>query len=92
MSYETLLYDLSDGIAEIRLNRPQRLNAVTRQLYDELNDALGRAEAAPEARVVLIPARAAPSASAPTSRSTRPGAPPSTAASTSRASRTCAAA
>ena len=54
MSYETLLYDLSDGIAEIRLNRPQRLNAVTQQLYDELNDALGRAEAAREARVVLL--------------------------------------
>ena len=54
MRYETLLYDLSDGIAEIRLNRPQRLNAVTQQLYDELNDALGRAEAAREARVVLL--------------------------------------
>ena len=42
MSYETILYDLTDGIAEIRLNRPQRLNAVTQQLYDELNDALTR--------------------------------------------------
>ena len=54
MSYETILYDLTDGIAEIRLNRPQRLNAVTQQLYDELNDALTRAEADGGARVVLI--------------------------------------
>ena len=54
MNYETILYDLTDGIAEIRLNRPQRLNAVTQQLYDELNDALTRAEADPDTRVVLI--------------------------------------
>jgi len=54
MSYETILYHVSDGIAEIRLNRPQRLNAVTQQLYDELNDALDRAEADGDARVVLI--------------------------------------
>lgn len=54
MNYETILYDLSGGIAEIRLNRPQRLNAVTQQLYDELNDALTRAEADRDARVVLI--------------------------------------
>lgn len=54
MNYETILYELRDGIAEIRLNRPQRLNAVTQQLYDELNDALTRAEAERDARVVLI--------------------------------------
>ncbi|MER2555013.1 MAG: enoyl-CoA hydratase/isomerase family protein [Thauera sp.] len=54
MSYETLLYDLADGIAEIRLNRPQRLNSVSRRLYEELNDALTRAEQTREARVVLL--------------------------------------
>jgi len=54
MSYETILYSLSDGVAEIRLNRPHRMNAVTQQLYDELNDALGRAEADRDARVVLL--------------------------------------
>ncbi len=54
MNYETILYDLRDGVAEIRLNRPQRLNAVTQQLYDELNAALNRAEADNEARVVLL--------------------------------------
>lgn len=54
MPYETILYRLEDGIAEIRLNRPHRLNAVTQQLYDELNDALSAAESAREARVVLL--------------------------------------
>ena len=54
MRFETILYDLREGIAEIRLNRPQRLNAVTQQLYDELNAALSCAEAEREARVVLI--------------------------------------
>jgi enoyl-CoA hydratase len=54
VSYETILYSLADGIAEIRLNRPHRMNAVTQQLYDELNDALGRAEADRDARVVLL--------------------------------------
>ncbi|KAA3655550.1 MAG: enoyl-CoA hydratase/isomerase family protein [Proteobacteria bacterium] len=54
MAYETILYEMKDGIAEIRLNRPHRLNAVTQTLYDELNDALGVAEADRDARVVLL--------------------------------------
>ncbi|MBX3680172.1 MAG: enoyl-CoA hydratase/isomerase family protein [Rhodocyclaceae bacterium] len=54
MSYETIIYGMTDGIAEIRLNRPHRLNAVTQTLYDELNDALSRAEADKDARVVLL--------------------------------------
>lgn len=54
MAYETILYEMKNGIAEIRLNRPHRLNAVTQTLYDELNDALGVAEADRDARVVLL--------------------------------------
>ena len=54
MSEETILYQMTDGIAEIRFNRPHRLNAVTQQLYDELNAALGRAEADPDVRVLLL--------------------------------------
>lgn len=54
MIFETILYEVRDGAAEIRLNRPHRLNAVTQQLYDELNAALAAAEADRSARVVLL--------------------------------------
>ncbi len=54
MSFETIVYEIKDGVAEIRFNRPQRLNAVVQQLYDELNVALGLAEADQNARVVLL--------------------------------------
>ncbi|HRD91571.1 MAG TPA: enoyl-CoA hydratase/isomerase family protein [Accumulibacter sp.] len=54
MLTETIIYRSAGGIAEIRLNRPQRLNAVTQQLYDELTVALGIAEADGDVRVVLL--------------------------------------
>jgi len=54
MIFSTIVYELHDGVAEIRLNRPHRLNAVTQELYDELNEALGRAEADRDARVILL--------------------------------------
>ncbi len=54
MEFETLIHSTRDGIAEIRLNRPHRLNAVTQQLYDELNAALSAAEADRAVRVVLL--------------------------------------
>ena len=40
MSYENILYSMTDGIAEIRFNRPHRLNAVTAKFYEEFNEAL----------------------------------------------------
>jgi 2-(1,2-epoxy-1,2-dihydrophenyl)acetyl-CoA isomerase len=39
-SYKTLLFDLSDNVATITLNRPDRLNALTPELLGELRDAL----------------------------------------------------
>ncbi len=52
--YETLLYSVSDAVAEIRFNRPHRLNAVIDTLYTELQDALDRAEADPGVRVLVL--------------------------------------
>lgn len=54
MTYETLIYHVADGIAEIRLNRPHRLNAVVQALYDELDHALASASADRTVRVVLL--------------------------------------
>jgi 2-(1,2-epoxy-1,2-dihydrophenyl)acetyl-CoA isomerase len=40
MSYETILSDISGGVARITLNRPDRLNSFTVQMHDELSRAL----------------------------------------------------
>jgi enoyl-CoA hydratase len=54
MTYETLLYKVEDGIAEIRFNRPHRLNAVVTEFYSELMDALDRADKDRDARVIVL--------------------------------------
>lgn len=54
MSYQTLIYKQHEGIAEIHFNRPHRLNAVTQELYDELDQALTRADTDAEVRVIVL--------------------------------------
>ena len=39
MSYETILYDVSDRIATITFNRPKQLNAISPQMAHELRQA-----------------------------------------------------
>ncbi len=53
-AYETVLYDRIDHYADIRFNRPHRLNAVVEQLYLDTIDALRRAEADPEVRAIVL--------------------------------------
>jgi 2-(1,2-epoxy-1,2-dihydrophenyl)acetyl-CoA isomerase len=40
MSYETITVDVTNTIATITLNRPERLNACSLEMADEMNDAL----------------------------------------------------
>ncbi len=54
MSYETILYDESDQIATITLNRPDRLNAITHTLQEELFAAMRRAEDSADVRVIIL--------------------------------------
>ena len=54
MSYETVDLKIENGVAEITLNRPERLNAWTAQFGDELREAILTDAAAPEVRAVLI--------------------------------------
>ena len=50
-SFETLLFDLNEGVARITLNRPDRLNSFTRAMHAELQAAL---DVAKDARVVVL--------------------------------------
>ncbi len=43
MSYETILYETVDQVGVITLNRPDRLNAFTRQMHEDLRDAIATA-------------------------------------------------
>lgn len=40
MNFNTILLDISDGIAVLKFNRPQVLNGLTQELLDEVNVAL----------------------------------------------------
>lgn len=51
MTYETILFERSDAIARITLNRPGRLNSFTRAMHGELRDALADLG---DARVVIL--------------------------------------
>jgi 2-(1,2-epoxy-1,2-dihydrophenyl)acetyl-CoA isomerase len=50
---QSVLYDLADDVATIRLNRPDRLNALTPELLTSLRETLDRA-VADGARAVLL--------------------------------------
>jgi enoyl-CoA hydratase/carnithine racemase len=52
--YEDLLYDVTGGVATVTFNRPDKLNALRVQTYEELADALRRAGADEQAGVVLL--------------------------------------
>ncbi|HET7249637.1 MAG TPA: enoyl-CoA hydratase-related protein [Gemmatimonadales bacterium] len=54
MSYETLLFDIRDGVATVTVNRPDKLNALNDQVMAELGDAAERITTAPEIRGAII--------------------------------------
>jgi enoyl-CoA hydratase/carnithine racemase len=56
MSYETVLYEVSERIATITLNRPEVLNAVSKLMQAELLDAFMSAEKDPEVWTVVVTA------------------------------------
>jgi 2-(1,2-epoxy-1,2-dihydrophenyl)acetyl-CoA isomerase len=53
MAYETILVDISEKIATITLNRPERLNACSLEMADEINAAVDEV-AAQGARALVI--------------------------------------
>ncbi len=54
MPYEAILYDVSDGVATITLNKPERLNAFDDQMLDDWASAIQEADRDRDVRVVII--------------------------------------
>jgi 2-(1,2-epoxy-1,2-dihydrophenyl)acetyl-CoA isomerase len=54
MNYDTILFSSGDGVARITLNRPERLNAFSEQLHEDLRDAIGTVRADASVRVLLL--------------------------------------
>lgn len=54
MSFETILYDVTDNLATITLNRPDKLNAFNDLMIGETTKALKTAVRDPQVRAVLL--------------------------------------
>lgn len=54
MSYETILFEVNDGIATLTLNRPDVFNAFNEQLSADVNDALKKTAKDKSIRVLVI--------------------------------------
>jgi enoyl-CoA hydratase len=52
--YETILYELRDGVATVTLDQPDTRNALSNELLGELIDAFRSARDDPEARCVVL--------------------------------------
>jgi enoyl-CoA hydratase len=54
MNYQNLLYATVDRVAKITLNRPERHNALSLALMDEVMTAVAAADADPDVRVIIV--------------------------------------
>jgi len=54
MEYEQILYNVKNRILTITLNRPDRLNAFTPRMREELIDAFDRSDADDDVRAIII--------------------------------------
>jgi enoyl-CoA hydratase len=54
MAYDNLLFEVSDKIARITINRANVLNALNRKTLDELGDCLKKARADDDIRVLIL--------------------------------------
>lgn len=54
MSYESIQFDVKDGIARLTLNRPDRLNSFTDAMHAEVREALAQVKGDPSIRVLLL--------------------------------------
>ena len=54
MNFEQISYQIEDRILTITLNRPERMNACTVRMYEELIEAFDRADADDEVKAIIV--------------------------------------
>jgi len=54
MGYTNILTELKEGILEITINRPDKLNAINKDTINEIGDAMVQAEANPDVVVIIL--------------------------------------
>ncbi len=54
MAYEFLMYDVTDQVATLTLNRPERLNALNSGLRVDIHNAITEADSDPDVRAIVI--------------------------------------
>ncbi|MEM7018024.1 MAG: crotonase/enoyl-CoA hydratase family protein [Pseudomonadota bacterium] len=54
MDYEQITYEVEDNILTLTLNRPEKLNAFTKQMNAEMVDAFDRADADDDIRAIIV--------------------------------------
>ena len=54
MAYETILYDVSDNVLTITLNRPEKLNAFNTKMMREMIDAFDQADADDQVKAIIV--------------------------------------
>jgi 2-(1,2-epoxy-1,2-dihydrophenyl)acetyl-CoA isomerase len=54
MSYTHILFDITNGIARLTLNRPDKLNSFTADMHEEVREAVARTGSQPGVRVLLL--------------------------------------
>ena len=54
MQFESLIWETSDRVATITLNRPEKKNAMSWVMFNEIKDAFDAAAADPEVRCVVV--------------------------------------
>lgn len=54
MKFQNILFEITDGIARLTLNRPDKLNSFTGEMHAELRDALDAIQADKSVRVLVL--------------------------------------
>ena len=67
MQHEHIIEETDGQVAQITLNRPDKLNCLAERTWDELDDALETADENPDVRAIVLSGKVRPSVRATTS-------------------------